>query len=252
MNYRHGTDSEKMEDYSMKTIESGKTVDTDPKGRPYKGAGPKFSDTEREEVKAEVARLDRRGYTLSRIAEAITEKFGKRIGPMMVHLYLKQMREDFREVQQASKAEYIEEKVQQYREIRAVAWEAYERSMENSEKVVEELGPARAEKKPDKNGNISSRKGDTTDSLVKLRVIITKEGRLPDNQYLQTIMRTLEAERELLALDAPKKMEHGGAVNVINWEAILLGKMEHPVDPVAARLAEIESAEPISSEETTE
>jgi len=156
--------------------------------------GPKFSNTQREEVKALVAKLDRRGYSLWQVRDELERSNGINITNVQVSVYLKQLRAEYKAARLKERQDEVNTKIEQYREIRREAWLAYDRSMEDSHKLVEEYGTD------------SEAVGveDYITSEVLLKKIVTKEGRLPDNSYLTTIMRTLEAERELLGLDECK------------------------------------------------
>jgi hypothetical protein len=79
--------------------------------------------------------------------------------------------------------------------IREEAWEAYERSKQDTDKSVEEFVPCPSDDKP------APKKGSREGSLLRISIVKTREGRLPANEYLSTIMKTLEAERQLLGLD---------------------------------------------------
>jgi len=151
-------------------------------------AAPKLkSRTAQEEVKSLIAKMDRRGWTQYEIKEGLKDK-GIDLSQGMISNYLKKIREEYREVMFLNRKEKVEEKLAQYREIRKEAWEAYDKSRENAEKEQEEFGLD----------------GDMEGSEVRIKRILTTEGRLPDNAYLTTIMKTLESERALLGLDESK------------------------------------------------
>jgi len=151
-------------------------------------AAPKLkSRTAQEEVKSLIAKMDRRGWTQYEIKEGLKDK-GIDLSQGMISNYLKKIREEYREVMFLNRKEKVEEKLAQYREIRKEAWEAYDKSRENAEKEQEEFGLD----------------GDMEGSEVRIKRILTTEGRLPDNAYLTTIMKTLESERSLLGLDESK------------------------------------------------
>jgi len=151
-------------------------------------AAPKLkSRTAQEEVKSLIAKMDRRGWTQYEIKEGLKDR-GIDLSQGMISNYLKKIREEYREVMFLNRKEKVEEKLAQYREIRKEAWEAYDKSRENAEKEQEEFGLD----------------GDMEGSEVRIKRILTTEGRLPDNAYLTTIMKTLESERALLGLDESK------------------------------------------------
>ena len=156
----------------------------------YKGDGPKFTDTQREAVKAKVADLDAKGYSQTSIGRIVG------VNQSQVSMYLKSIREGWVESQKTSRGEAVARKIAQYEKIREEAWEAYERSKDNTNKEVDELIPSLEGLKGNK-GN----RGSMISSMVLINKVRTVEGRLPANEYLSTIMKTLEAERQLLGLD---------------------------------------------------
>lgn len=152
------------------------------------------SETHKLEILQLVAKLDRRGWTQFQIRDEVERQFGTSFAQPMVSRWLKEIRQQYRETMISERREAVAAKVEEYREIRREAWLAWERSGEDAEKLVEEYGV------------VSEPAGfdDSVTSEVLIKRIITREGRLPDNAYLATIVKTLEAERELLGLDEPK------------------------------------------------
>lgn len=152
------------------------------------------SKAQKLEVLQLVAKLDRRGWSQFQIRDEIAKQLGLSVSQPMVSRWIGEIKESYRQTILAERREAVEAKIEQYKEIRREAWLAYDRSMNDHEKLVEEYG-------------VSSEAAGmddfvTSEQLVKR--IITKEGRLPENAYLTTIMKTLEAERELLGLDETK------------------------------------------------
>lgn len=155
-------------------------------------AAPKLkSRTAQEEVKSLIAKMDRRGWTQYEIKEGLKDK-GIDLSQGMISNYLKKIREEYREVMFLNRKEKVEEKLAQYREIRKEAWEAYDKSRENAEKEQEEFA------------TIPTEDEGLEGSEMRIKRILTTEGRLPENAYLTTIMKTLESERALLGLDESK------------------------------------------------
>jgi hypothetical protein len=185
--------------------------------------GPKRTYLEREDHYALIAKLDRRGYTQC----AIAEKLG--LSPSQVSLDVKEMRRRYYGVQMAQTGEMIREKLAQYREVRKEAWEAYDRSKEDHVTRRQELVPIPHEEGEDEGGK--GREGSTSykESMRRLKVIITREGRLPENRYLQTILDTLKAEEELCGL-IPKDPAPNVNVQVINWDAFHLAPEKRDID----------------------
>jgi DNA-binding CsgD family transcriptional regulator len=173
--------------------------------------GQNRTETQREADRAEVERLDRRGYSQREIASRL------KISPSTVCGDLKAIREEYRETRQADRAEHVALKLAQLREVRKEAWEAWDRSKDNKEKEIKE-----------KISNlVQQAEAGTAGTVEKLKAVITTEGRLPGNEYLRTILETLQDERELLGLDAPKKLEHsgdgGGAIRLHLFEEVVDG-----------------------------
>lgn len=202
--------------------------------------GPKIkSHVLREQVLAEIAKFDRRGYTQRQIGEVLKETFNLELAQTTISSYLKTIRTSYHKARMAEHADLVAEKLEQYREIRAEAWMAYERSKENRDKTVseyvmlpEDTGIREA---PVAGGLVGKLKALAERRLMKemqkVKEIITREGRLPATSYLDLIMKTLEAERELLGLDEAKKID----VTQVSlpWDQILQAA---GVDPVEERI----------------
>lgn len=181
-----------------------------------------WPETAREERRAQVALLDRRGYT--------TDEIGRRIGVTRQTVIndLKVLKERYMESALDDVRAMIAYKLQQYRDIRREAWEAWERSKEDQTRTTSEYmiaKPDEDEKNEEPRGRGRPKKkpgealGGFLDSMRKIREIVVKEGRIPANEFLTTILKTLEAERQLLGLD-PK--EKGAGVNIVNidWKSL--------------------------------
>jgi predicted transcriptional regulator len=119
--------------------------------------------------------------TQAEIAEALG------VSQPMISYDLKIVRRRYIESQIANRAEQVALKLEQYHEVRSEAWAAWERSKADAGNVVEKFAD-------------SLGKGEQ-----RIKRIVVREGRLPDNAYLTTIMKTLEAERHLLGLDEQAK-----------------------------------------------
>lgn len=81
--------------------------------------------------------------------------------------------------------------------------------------------------------------GEYAGGLELVKRIEGKEGRLPDNAYLATILRTYEIENKMLGIDGTTKVEHSGTVGLsIDWSSL---KGRPPAaDPVKERLLLLE------------
>lgn len=203
--------------------------------------GPKIkSETDKERVLAEVGRLDRCGYSQYAIAEKMKTTIGYAVSQPMVSKYLKRIREEYKGRLIEDRSAKVAEMLDQLRDVRVAAWDAYERSKEDAERVVKEAVAAKegGEKKKPRRGC----SGETAEqSLVLLKQIVTTEGRLPGNAYLNTVLATLQAERDLLGLDAPKEVDVR-QITTLNWDALCGFTDALPVvesnDPLEAKILE--------------
>ena len=210
-------------------------------------AGPKRkSKWEREQALAETARLSRMGYTQWQIAEKLGVS-----GPQ-VHYDQQIIKKRYAETQLGSRAELVNEKLSQLEDVCKEAAEAYEQSKLPAKKVVEERAPEWDCPVCDGEGwVIKRRKAKPTDiegdglrilegvQFVEedklcfkcegrgvrggvIKVTEQTEERLPANEYLTTILNTVKQGRELLGLDAPKKVDMRAAVAQVSWEQLCL------------------------------
>lgn len=175
---------------------------------------------------AKVAQLDRRGYPQAQIAKMVGVSY------ITVMNYLRKMRERSKEIQLGDREELVKEKLQQYREVMMEAWEGYSKSMKDAESITEEeyLGG-----KPDEDGEVQARG----------KIVRKTEGRLPGTQYLKVIQDCLAAERELLGMDAPKKMDVKAQVISIDWTQLFQRPdlvILEATDPIEAKILEAEQA----------
>ena len=166
---------------------------------------------------AEIMQLRCRGWDQAQIAKHFNITQGR------VSQICKVERDRCRKEFAAHEWQDIAVKLRQYAEIRREAWLAWERSKEDSEKVVEEFDlkpevPKCPQCKQAREwpgcSNVfhavlspfaevagSAGIGEFAASEVAIRRVTTREGRLPDNRYLQTIVNALDAERKLLGMD---------------------------------------------------
>lgn len=180
-------------------------------------AGAKMGKVQRAEVRSILADLDRRGYTQMEMVGILRDRHGIQLTQPMVSGYLKQVWQAYQERERESQHAAQQNKCEQYRMIRKLAWEAYDRSQQDATKVVEEAQAVLVRAGEDPTAAL--------ESAERLRRIVTVEGRLPDNAYLRTILETLEAERVMLGLDAPKQVVQQGSgvhvtTNIINVEQL--------------------------------
>lgn len=156
--------------------------------------------------RAEIARLKRRGWSVTQIAEILN------LHPTMISREWKIIVKELQRDQHDDTKEYVACKLEEYAEIKKEAWEAWERSKKEMIKIVEEQALSR----PVTNGR-GKEKTTTPAVMRKIKETMTKEYRLAANEYLNTILRCLEAERELLALDPIKEMR---LTATLNWDAL--------------------------------
>jgi hypothetical protein len=147
--------------------------------------------TDKEFALSEVARLDRAGCNQFEIA--------RRLGvsqPTACHL-LKKVRERYRESIPVEYAAKVGEVRALLRDVRREAWEAWERSKQDAHKEVRETAPGTARK--------LDKRGETLRQTIKrLRLIVTREERLPASEFLHVILKTISMECELYGINAEK------------------------------------------------
>ena len=158
-----------------------------------------------------------RGWTLRQIAENVG------VTLQQIDYDLRVARNEQIKRMHVSAESLIAEKVAAYENIRMTAWAAYDASVSNLERETEEYA-------------LQTDEQTMMASEVRIKRIVMREGRLPANVYLSTIMQTLQAERELLGLDQPTKTEVSGAVAVavFDWSA-LSHRVDEP-DAIEARI----------------
>ncbi len=193
-------------------------------------AAPKIKTaTEKEAVFAEVAKLDRRGYSQPRIAQLVG------VSQPRVSMMLKELRQKYAKTQMAATADSVAEKLEQFREARAELWEAWEKSKKDHERRVEEYGRPREGKegdgkpelkvprpKPEKGKKGTPLPGSIEDSLERFKLIVTAEGRLPQSTYMSLILQTLQAECELLMLTKREGINLSVGIGSVDWAKVLV------------------------------
>jgi hypothetical protein len=153
----------------------------------------------------------------------------------------------------AQRAALTVEKRAQLRELRKEAWEAWERSKGDRQRVVTETRPGALCPKCKGQGKDARVKGrvchqcsGTGRMKDSKKVIQVHEGRLPSNEYLKTIIETLREEAELLQLTTPGSINT--QVNVVAWDTLLAQARESRTaesggtgDVIASKLHAIEA-----------
>lgn len=193
----------------------------------------KHTPTQLEEVKARVAKLDRMGWTQVEIARDVKVTQG------MVSQYLKAVREETRARVRAGQEDRINELLATYADIRAEAWREWERSRTDATAVTKEVMKPAGRAPKGKDGKPARTIRGYQKRVEELR------GRLGGGNYLAIILDTIKEERDLLGLDAPKKVESKSLNLHAVWEAVAGDEAAFvrlleggvPDDPVEARLA---------------
>jgi len=216
-------------------------------------ANKRKTKLDREHALAETARLARMGYPV----RLIGEKLG--VSHTQVVYDLKIVKRRYAETVLGSRNELVKERLEQIKDVCWEAVEAYEKSKVPATKVTTESEPEREcpvcagegwvvrrrKAKPEdvEVGEAESGRrgirflpGGTLveedkvcfkcDGKGILGGLIKKteqvEERLPANQFLQTVLDTVKQTRDLLGLDAPKKVDMRAAVAQVPWEAMCL------------------------------
>lgn len=189
--------------------------------------GGKVDPNDRGRMLEYLAKLQRRGYTQHEMQTKLVEAGYPFLSQPTIHQYLDEVRGHWMGVMLKEHAHMVAEKKAQYAELRATCWDAYDRSCQDSERMVEEWqrvkDEADEEEAKGKKGKkkpaakkvrrrIKGKFGGIEDSLERMRVIITREGRLPANEYLRTILMTLQAECELDGLNEQQAQAPGTMV----------------------------------------
>lgn len=186
----------------------------------------KRNDVAKEQDRATMMKLLRRGYTQGQIAEVL------KISNQQVSYDFKLVISNLRGEMLEDTKDYVAQKLAEYAEIKREAWEAWERSKLDAQKSVVETAPP-LPSKDDKAGTKKGKgdKGQAADVSVKalrmLKKVETTEGRLPSSDYLRIIAQCIAAERELLGIDPPKEIGFKG--NIVNWDLLARNIPSGPV-----------------------
>ncbi len=205
-----------------------------------------MTDTQKEIVLSVVAKLDRRGYTQMEIVEGLKKETGIGVSQSSICLYLKEIRKAYAEAKIEQREALVNEKVQQLREVRREAWEAWERSKSSTRKVTREKG-IRLAKEKDKEpvqfklprGKKAADRGDVEESLRLLKVITVNEGRLPANAFLEVILKTIEAEAKLRGLF--QEIHINNTTNLVNE------KVEFPWEEFFTKVCQVTDAKVVET-----
>lgn len=161
----------------------------------YSGIGPKFTNLERDEKRKIAAKLERRGYSHAAIGEVIG------VSGSCVSNYLKKVKQHFIDSMVEDRGALVQQKLQQLKEVTREAWEAWDRSKKDKQRVLEEEITS--------NGFLRSKTGSSL------------QGQHGDVRFLNIILECIRQERDMLGLDAPKKVE--ATVQTLDWSQLVKG-----------------------------
>lgn len=215
-------------------------------GKPYT-RGAKFTDLEREEIKEEVAKWDRFGFTQRRIAEKLKEVLNVTVGQVQVGNYIASIRQEYRDSKLMNRNEVVVQELKVLMDVRAESIAAWDRSKRNAKKIVTKRVPPRKCLKCKGTGNAGV-KGKCPVCLGKKKIQFppettkTVEGRTPASEYMALILQTNRAIRELLGLDEAIKLDVTTATldlnALIREQYSLVGGHEVIVHDVDSRIVE--------------
>jgi DNA-binding transcriptional ArsR family regulator len=181
---------------------------------PVPPVGPRRTKTEREADRAEAARLDRKGYTVTEIARIIG------VSKQQISYDLKRLRRQYLKAALVERAAKVQEKLEELRDIRREAWEAWEQSKgaltdEMAEEIMQKLLQM-----ADNSGSL--RIAFARGKLQGLRIEVAYK---PQYECLRILLSCVEAERELLGLDSAKTTAVAQAN--LDWNALLRDVQNH-------------------------
>lgn len=187
--------------------------------------------------RAEVYKLKLRGYQPHRIAE----KLG--VIPQIVSQDIEWNRVRIKNTSEVAKSDSLRDKIEQIHDVREQAWEAFEASFRSKKTKRTESVPI--PQKKGKDGRKAPRM--MHDTLVRIKEVVTLEGRLPSSEFLRIVLETLTAECKLLGLFPTEDDGKGkdGIVQV-DWKEFYRPRITRVdvADPVEAEIAKVESLVP--------
>jgi hypothetical protein len=181
---------------------------------PMPSVGPRRSKTEREADRAEAARLDRKGYTVTAIARIIG------VSKQQISYDLKRIRERHLKSCLEERSAKVAEKLEELRDIRVEAWQAWEESLGNIADGLAERILAQIRVKVERCSKLKDRIDPALLDGIKVEV----SGK-PNTECLRIILACVQQERELLALDSVGKMDV--ASPKFDWDAFFRGVQNH-------------------------
>jgi hypothetical protein len=153
-------------------------------------AAPKRTWIEREAQLPVIEHLHNRG--LSNVEIGATLRLSERV----IRRDLDTIAQRYREEARLEHDIEVRRCIAALRDIRKEAWDEWERSKENKERRIQEKISERLDAKGEP----------TTATVQTMKAVLVSEGRLADNAYLTTVLRTLKEEAELLGFYAPRKV----------------------------------------------
>jgi predicted transcriptional regulator len=181
---------------------------------PIPSVGPRRTKTEREADRAEAARLDRKGYTVTAIAKMIG------VSKQQISYDLKRIRERHLKSCLEERAAKVAEKLEELRDIRVEAWQAWEQSLGNIADELAERILAQIRAKVERCGKLK----DQINSALLDGIKVEVTGK-PNTECLRIILACIRQERELLALDSVGTMD--AAPLKLDWDALFRDVQNH-------------------------
>lgn len=205
-----------------------------------------------ENMLSRVAELDRKGWS----QVAISKEVG--VSQSMVHKYLKKLKARLRARADHDVATKVMVQVQGLRDVMRAAWEAYQLSKEDAVEVIEtkefqdaldavmdleDDGEGGVKPKKKKGGRKKTAKETLEKAvLVLTKVVTSRKGRLPANEYLTQVRQCLHqiAELEGLYPDPESKGNQGGGE--VDWSIWSKPKDQIGTDSVDRKLEQMVGA----------
>jgi hypothetical protein len=172
--------------------------------------GPRLGKLAREEHLAKVAALDRKGWSPTTIARHLG------VTAPAIHYDLKVIAKRYLKGEPEDNRIATERMLDGLRDIRREAWREWKKSRRDAKSVTT---TERVEEECDLFAFMAGEEGEAGAKIPRRKQVVTKvEGRLAGSAYMNIILDTYKAERELRGLDAPKKVM--GLHATIDWDKV--------------------------------
>lgn len=165
-------------------------------------AAPKRTKDQRIKDRLRIIELRMKGYYEYQIAEEL------KLSQQMISRELKKIRAEWTMNTQRNYEALINEELAQIAIMEREAWQEYERS-----KLPREVATRKKVKSANGTKGGKDEKG-TIHGTSREEQSARKEGRLGDPRYLDIINNCRKRRAELLGLEAPKKIEHSGSIDM--------------------------------------